>query len=249
MATPIRASGGIGRRAGFRCQCPKGRGGSTPPSRTAKIQPPTWDFPGGGCLVPGPPPISRGGRGGVSTRRGAARSTTGGAVLVVDRAKRVETFVGWAGAFRLAAVRLAQRPAVPSWSLTERSEWKRSWVRGAFRLAAVRLAQRPAVLFWSLTERSEWKLLWGGWGVSTCRGAARSTTGVLFWSLTERSEWKRLWGGWGVSTCRGAARSTTGGAVLVVDRAKRVETFVGWVGRFDSPQCGSLNDRGCCSGR
>lgn len=29
-----RASGGIGRRAGFRCQCPKGRGGSTPPSRT-----------------------------------------------------------------------------------------------------------------------------------------------------------------------------------------------------------------------
>src|SRR5690625_413544 len=28
------ASGGIGRRAGFRCQCPQGRGGSTPPSRT-----------------------------------------------------------------------------------------------------------------------------------------------------------------------------------------------------------------------
>ena len=31
-----RASGGIGRRAGFRCQCPKGRGGSTPPSRTTR---------------------------------------------------------------------------------------------------------------------------------------------------------------------------------------------------------------------
>ena len=29
-----RASGGIGRRAGFRFLCPKGRGGSTPPSRT-----------------------------------------------------------------------------------------------------------------------------------------------------------------------------------------------------------------------
>jgi hypothetical protein len=28
------AGGGIGRRAGFRFQCPKGRGGSTPPSRT-----------------------------------------------------------------------------------------------------------------------------------------------------------------------------------------------------------------------
>ncbi len=29
-----RASGGIGRRAGFRCQCLHGRGGSSPPSRT-----------------------------------------------------------------------------------------------------------------------------------------------------------------------------------------------------------------------
>lgn len=29
------AGGGIGRRAGFRFQCPQGRGGSTPPSRTA----------------------------------------------------------------------------------------------------------------------------------------------------------------------------------------------------------------------
>src|SRR5918993_1266945 len=36
--SPTRASGGIGRRAGFRCQCPKGRGGSTPPSRTAKAR-------------------------------------------------------------------------------------------------------------------------------------------------------------------------------------------------------------------
>src|SRR5262249_6058636 len=29
-----RASGGIGRRAGFRCLCPQGRGGSSPPSPT-----------------------------------------------------------------------------------------------------------------------------------------------------------------------------------------------------------------------
>src|SRR5690606_14028411 len=34
-ATRARASGGIGRRAGFRCQCPYGRGGSSPPLRTA----------------------------------------------------------------------------------------------------------------------------------------------------------------------------------------------------------------------
>ena len=33
-----RASGGIGRRARFRSVCPKGRGGSTPPSRTKKAQ-------------------------------------------------------------------------------------------------------------------------------------------------------------------------------------------------------------------
>lgn len=47
-----RASGGIGRRAGFRCQCPKGRGGSTPPSRTdrtcersrSEVKPPTGFF-------------------------------------------------------------------------------------------------------------------------------------------------------------------------------------------------------------
>ncbi len=31
-----RASGGIGRRAGFRCLCPKGCGGSSPPSRTTQ---------------------------------------------------------------------------------------------------------------------------------------------------------------------------------------------------------------------
>lgn len=35
-----RASGGIGRRAGFRCQCPQGRGGSSPPSRTERRRPP-----------------------------------------------------------------------------------------------------------------------------------------------------------------------------------------------------------------
>ena len=35
----VRASGGIGRRAGFRCQWPQGRGGSSPPSRTANEEP------------------------------------------------------------------------------------------------------------------------------------------------------------------------------------------------------------------
>src|SRR5688572_8402994 len=44
-----RASGGIGRRAGFRCQCPKGRGGSTPPSRTNE----EWAPDRGPILVPG----------------------------------------------------------------------------------------------------------------------------------------------------------------------------------------------------
>ena len=33
---PARASGGIGRRAGFRFLCPQGRGGSTPPSPTGR---------------------------------------------------------------------------------------------------------------------------------------------------------------------------------------------------------------------
>jgi hypothetical protein len=37
-ATPC-AGGGIGRRAGFRFQCPQGRGGSTPPSRTSQKDP------------------------------------------------------------------------------------------------------------------------------------------------------------------------------------------------------------------
>ncbi len=32
----MRAGGGIGRRARFRSVCPKGRGGSTPPSRTTE---------------------------------------------------------------------------------------------------------------------------------------------------------------------------------------------------------------------
>ncbi len=31
-----------GRRAGFRCQCPKGRGGSNPPSRTQSKHPGLW---------------------------------------------------------------------------------------------------------------------------------------------------------------------------------------------------------------
>ena len=35
----LRASGGIGRRARFRSVCPKGRGGSTPPSRTTRQGP------------------------------------------------------------------------------------------------------------------------------------------------------------------------------------------------------------------
>src|SRR5215468_7455150 len=34
VTTSTRASGGIGRRAGFRCQWPQGRGGSSPPSPT-----------------------------------------------------------------------------------------------------------------------------------------------------------------------------------------------------------------------
>ena len=41
-----RASGGIGRRAGFRFLCPRGRGGSTPPSptpRSVRSVPPTWE--------------------------------------------------------------------------------------------------------------------------------------------------------------------------------------------------------------
>ena len=48
-----RASGGIGRRAGFRCQCPKGRGGSTPPSRTERKSAPDLGYPGRG-LIPFP---------------------------------------------------------------------------------------------------------------------------------------------------------------------------------------------------
>ena len=45
-----RASGGIGRRAGFRCQCPKGRGGSTPPSRTNEKTPNEGPASGRLCL-------------------------------------------------------------------------------------------------------------------------------------------------------------------------------------------------------
>ena len=39
LRNPACASGGIGRRAGFRCQCSQGRGGSSPPSRTARRRP------------------------------------------------------------------------------------------------------------------------------------------------------------------------------------------------------------------
>src|SRR4051812_13234452 len=39
-----RAGGGIGRRARFRSVCPKGRGGSTPPSRTEKVPVDTGTF-------------------------------------------------------------------------------------------------------------------------------------------------------------------------------------------------------------
>src|SRR5699024_10671991 len=45
-----RASGGIGRRAGFSCQCLHGRGGSSPPSRTEFMQP-LIGFPVRGCCV------------------------------------------------------------------------------------------------------------------------------------------------------------------------------------------------------
>src|SRR5436190_17951247 len=38
IRNPLRASGGIGRRAGFRCLCPQGRGGSSPPSPTTLSQ-------------------------------------------------------------------------------------------------------------------------------------------------------------------------------------------------------------------
>ena len=48
LTSSTRASGGIGRRAGFRCQCPKGRGGSSPPSPTT----PGADAPGKSVQVP-----------------------------------------------------------------------------------------------------------------------------------------------------------------------------------------------------
>ena len=41
----ICASGGIGRLAGFRCQCSQGRAGSTPASRTSSEIPATVPFP------------------------------------------------------------------------------------------------------------------------------------------------------------------------------------------------------------
>src|SRR6185312_13171962 len=48
-----RASGGIGRRAGFRCQCPQGRGGSSPPSRTSTDDVP-FRIPEGDILLSRP---------------------------------------------------------------------------------------------------------------------------------------------------------------------------------------------------
>ena len=41
----VRESGGIGRRAGFRCLCPQGCGGSSPPFRTVPNHPVLWFFP------------------------------------------------------------------------------------------------------------------------------------------------------------------------------------------------------------
>src|SRR5665647_579014 len=49
-----------GRRAGFRCQCPKGRGGSNPPSRTEPWESPkgrTSREPQGSRLFVRPPPV------------------------------------------------------------------------------------------------------------------------------------------------------------------------------------------------
>src|ERR1035437_9533868 len=40
-----------GRRAGFRCQCPKGRGGSNPPSRTHEQSPEQWKRCLGACSL------------------------------------------------------------------------------------------------------------------------------------------------------------------------------------------------------
>lgn len=75
------AGGGIGRRAGFRFQCPKGRGGSTPPSRTMETGSPSgrkfWWGPGFRCARR---LVVRRGAGG----RGVARCPRG--VVVVLRA-------------------------------------------------------------------------------------------------------------------------------------------------------------------
>ena len=63
------ASGGIGRRAGFRCQCLHGRGGSSPPSRTERRRP---------RIHPGPSSLS-GGAGGLATCAGWAHAARGAA--------------------------------------------------------------------------------------------------------------------------------------------------------------------------
>src|SRR5690606_34638623 len=59
-----RASGGIGRRAGFRCQCPQGRGGSSPPSRTRRGEAP------GRTMSSGRGPLASGGSGRARTPGG-----------------------------------------------------------------------------------------------------------------------------------------------------------------------------------
>lgn len=76
------AGGGIGRRAGFRFQCPKGRGGSTPPSRTMETGSPSgrkfWWGPGFRCAR------------GLVVRRGRGRSrcrAVSRGVVVVLRAR------------------------------------------------------------------------------------------------------------------------------------------------------------------
>lgn len=83
------AGGGIGRRAGFRFQCPKGRGGSTPPSRTAES--PSGPRPEGLSRCPGCPRRASPPR--AMSRDGWCRSsrvarTPGGAVKCDDALTR-----------------------------------------------------------------------------------------------------------------------------------------------------------------
>jgi hypothetical protein len=54
-----RASGGIGRRAGFRFQCPKGREGSSPSSRTTQIEPAAGPATTATCVIGRGGPLGR----------------------------------------------------------------------------------------------------------------------------------------------------------------------------------------------